>query len=45
MDPTDEGNVSDLLITVDNTIQYGEDLEVRTESKEDLTQIGEDEDE
>ena len=33
-------------ITIDNTIQYGEDLEVRTESKDDLTQIdGEEEDE
>jgi len=40
LDPTDESNVNDLLITVDNTIQYGEDLEVRTESKEDLTEIG-----
>ncbi len=43
LDPTDENNVNDLLITIDNTIQYGEDLEVRTESQEDLTRIGEEE--
>ena len=40
LDPNDEENVGDLLVTIDNTIQYGEDLEVRTESKEDLTEIG-----
>jgi hypothetical protein len=29
LDITDEDNVSDLLVTIDNTIQYGEDLDVR----------------
>ena len=30
LDITNEENVQDLLIFVDNTIQYGEDLEVKT---------------
>jgi len=38
LDPRDEDNVADLLQAIDNTIQYGEDLEVRTESQEDLRQ-------
>ena len=38
LDITDDENVTDLLTVIDNTIQYGEDLEVRTESLEDLTE-------
>lgn len=29
MDSNDEDSISDVLLVVDNTIQYGEDLEVR----------------
>ncbi len=36
LDIRDEENVADVLQAIDNTIQYGEDLEVRTESQEDL---------
>lgn len=36
LDIGDDDNISDLLQCIDNTIQYGEDQEVRTESLEDL---------
>ena len=44
LDPRDEENVQDLLQAVDNCIQYGEDLEVRTESLENVNEAGADED-
>ena len=36
LDVSKEENVSDLLMVIDNTIQYGENLDVKTESLEDL---------
>lgn len=36
LDVSKEENVSDLLMVIDNTLQYGESLDVRTESLEDL---------
>jgi GTPase SAR1 family protein len=44
LDITDEENVGDLLQVIDNTIQYGEDCDVRTDSLEDLREPREDED-
>lgn len=38
LDIRDEENVQDLLQAIDNCIQYGEDLEVRTESLENLAE-------
>ena len=45
LDIGDEENLCDLLMIIDNTIQYGEDLEVRTESLENLAQDDDDENE
>ncbi len=42
LDIGDEKNVADVLQSIDGTIQYGEDLEVRTESLEDLRDGDED---
>ena len=39
LDISDEENLLDLLQVIDDKIQYGEDLEVRTESLEDLTAV------
>ena len=42
LDITSEENITDLLVTIDNTIQYGEDEEVKTR---DFDEPNEDEDE
>jgi hypothetical protein len=39
LDITDEDNITLLLQSIDNTIQFGEDQEVRTESLEDLSNL------